>query len=144
MTTVKEVEDNIVLHLETEITDPIARTVGGFVNHGRSHYKSKTPLIVVRRGGERGPSFNGVGESKQDYDMRFEIVIEVAASVTGTVSGTQYSGSALANMVSDAVSTAMESSITGVKQIKRESIGSYMYSDVHYYVHIYNVYVVND
>ena len=141
---IKTAEDNIISHLRTEISDPISRTIGQFVEHGKGHYKGKTPRILVRRRGEVGSNFNGVGDKKQDYDVRFEIVVEVAASVTGTVNSTQYSGNELCNIISDRVSQAMEEDITGIKQTKRESSGPYEFSDVHYYVHIYDIYVIND
>lgn len=143
MVSIKTIEDSIVSHLETEISDPISRTIGSFVDHGKGHYKGKTPRILVRKGGESTSDFTGIGETKQDYDMVFEIVVEVGASVTGTISSTQYSGSELCNLVSQQVSDAMESDITGVKQIQRLTCGMYSYDDTHYYVHRYGIFIVN-
>jgi len=141
---IKDIEDNIVTMLRANISDPVSRAVGTFIDHGRGHYKAKTPKILVQRGGEVTSPFTGTGEKEQDYMVRFQIRLDVQASVTGTVGGTQYSGSELANILSDDISEAMEdNAITSVKQVQRESIGEYMYDDMHYYIHIYNIYVVN-
>lgn len=143
----KTIEDNIVTTLEDNIPDPISRAIGSFIDHGKGHYKAKTPKILVTRGGEITSPFTGAGEIKQDYVVRFQIRLDVQASVTGTVGGTQYSGNALANVLSDKIAEVMEDNvldISGIKQVQRESIGDYTYDDMHYYIHIYNVYVVNN
>jgi len=151
---IKDIEDNIVLALRTNISDPLnrsgSRNIGKFIDHGRGHYKGKTPRILIQRGGEIISPYTGTGEIKQDYNIRFMIRIEVQASVSGMVTvdsaDTQYSGSALASVLSDQVAEVMEDnalSITGIKQIQRESMGEYMYNEMHYYIHIYQIYVVN-
>lgn len=142
----KTIEDNIVDILKDNIPDPINRTIGNFVDHGKGHYQAKTPKILVTRGGEITSPYTGAGETKQDYDVRFQIRLDVQASVSGTIGGIRYSGNELANVLSDKIAEVMENNvldISEIKQVQRESIGDYTYDNMHYYIHIYNIYVVN-
>lgn len=144
----KTIEDRIVTLLRDNLTDPINRIgIGSYVDHGKGHYKEKTPKIRVKMGGEISSPFTGTGATNQDFNIRFEIRLDVQSSVSGTISGTSYSGNELANLVSDQIIEVMETnatSVTGVKLITRESVGAYKYDDMHYYIHMYNAFMVND
>lgn len=143
----KTIEDNIVQKLRDEITDPINRINGKFVDHGKGHYKAKTPRILVKRERSRGLPFTGVGETKQDYDVTYQIRCDVEASVSGLVDNVRYSGNELLNVLSDKIDKVMEDNvltIDGIKQIMRISSGSYEYKDMHYYIYLCGVYLVND
>ena len=142
----KTIEDNIIQKLEDEITDPINRIIGKFVDHGKGHHKAKTPRILVTRERDASMPCTGVGEIKQDFDVTFQIRLDVEASVGGLVGVKRYTGNELANMLSDKIVEVMEDcvlTITGIKQATRISVGSYEYDNMHYYVHLYGVYLVN-
>jgi len=143
----KTIEDNIVAVLRTNITDPINRTVGQFIDHGKEHYKAKTPIITVSRMRSSKMPFTGIGEVKHDYNLVYKIQLNVQSSVSGIVDSVKYSGNELANMLSDKIYDVMENnatSITGVKIARPISSGDYHYDDLHVYVHLYEIEVLNN
>lgn len=150
---VKTSQDNLVDLLRTAIADPLTRRpLGAWVEHTRDYERGVSPQITVRIAGSPDLPYVGVGETKSDYEVSFNLFVKVVKDTGGNVDGTRYGGSELLNALTgkvcdvidewkDYVGQTYQSKATDpvtitftptVKTIKRTGLQAYVWNPVDY------------